>query len=65
MRQAYEKPASSSAADTAPTFPRQDLSLKPGQTLKLKLSNVSLDLNTGTEFFLPDLVAQPVSRARP
>ena len=64
MRQAYESPASSSAEDAAPAFPRQDLSLKPGQTLKLKLSNVSLGFYIGTGFFLPDLVALPMSCAR-
>ena len=40
MRQAYESSASSDADDAASTTPQQDLSLKPGQTLKLKLSNV-------------------------
>ncbi|KAK9838777.1 hypothetical protein WJX74_003226 [Apatococcus lobatus] len=42
MRQAYESAASSDADDAAPSLPVQDLSLKPGQTLKLKLSNSKL-----------------------
>ena len=42
MRQAYESAASGDAEDAAAgsTAPQQDLSLKPGQTLKLKLSTV-------------------------
>ncbi len=54
MRQAYES-ADANVADTEFALPRQDLSLKPGQTLKLKLSNVRATMKQTQPAAVPSL----------